>query len=182
MIKLIGIGMVLISCAALGSFVAEEKKKRLQSLRELRQFFLTLQGEIRYGGTPLKEAMEAAVGVKKEAMTGVEEREWKIGTLFLKIAEQMEERSQGGFYEIWEKEWLLKAKSVALEKRDLERLFRIGKTLGQLDRETQLESLKYYLSGIDQDIQAEERTIREKVRLCHWLGTLAGVFICILMI
>lgn len=180
MIKLLGTGLVLISCAAFGSFMAEEKKKRLQSLRELRQFFLPLQGEIRYGGTPLKEAMETALGGagrKEERGT-----EGNLYPAFWRIIERMEEKNAGSLAVLWKEELSKEVKAACLNTTDVEKLMKIGETLGYLDRETQLESLKYYLSGIKEDIQTEERTIREKVRLCYWLGTLAGVFISILMI
>lgn len=174
MLKLLGAVLVLLSCGAIGVRAAEEKKKRLKSLREIKEIFITLQGEIRYGGTHLKEAIEA--------VTGMQSKEQAIAALFFGIAVQMEDRCHGGFYGIWEKEWLAGARALALEKKDLERLFRVGKTLGQLDRETELRCMEEYLLELSGDIVQEEKTIRERIRLCHWLGALAGIFICILMV
>lgn len=173
MLKLLGAALVLLSCGAAGAFLAEEKKKRLQSLREAKQFFLALQGEIRYGGTPLQEAMEVAGG--RRAMGN-------LSPAFLEIAERMEQKSEGSFSVLWEEALSKRAKGAALKAGDLERLFRVGESLGQLDRETQLNCLEYYLAEVSHDIEGEEAALTEKVRLCRWLGALAGIFLCILML
>lgn len=171
MLKLLGMVMVAGSCTAIGLFMAEEKKHRLRSLRELKSFFITLQGEIRYGGTPLNEAIEgAAVG------TG------EIAAGFLEIAAAMERKDTGSFFEIWKLQLRKSGKNLALSKLDMEKLLRVGETLGYLDRETQLACLELYLLELEKDLAIEEGKIGETVRLCRWLGTLAGVFICILMI
>lgn len=175
MLKLLGAFLVLFSCGTAGVYLAEEKKRRLKSLKKLQGIFTALQGEIRYGGTPLKEAIETAAGAGQAG-------ERAVSAVFLKIAEKMEEKSYGSFSEIWEREWSLGAKETALSGEDLERLFRAGESLGYLDRETQLNCLKVCLLELGQSIAAEETAIHEKVRLCRWLGALAGVFICILMV
>ncbi len=173
MLKAFGAVLVLVSCGAAGIFWAEEKKRRLQSLHKLQQFFMALQGEIRYGGTPLKEAIEIAGGGQGRG---------SLYFVFSEIASRMEKREEGSFSKLWKEEFQKGAKGAALQNRDLERIFRVGESLGLLDRETQLNSLEHYLSEISCDIGQEEKAIGEKVRLCRWLGALAGVFICILMI
>lgn len=172
MTKLLGSILVLLSCIIAGGMAAEEKKERLKSLRWLRQFFLALQGEIRYGGIPLAEAIQASAGNRAENA---------LSLAFLRMVERMEQKNAGSFSGIWKEELKKTVKTACLKEKDMERLLKTGESLGYLDRETQLESLTCYLSEISNDIEAEERIIGEKVRLCRWMGALSGIFICILM-
>lgn len=175
MLKLFGIIFVLVSSVALGICLAEEKKRRLKSLWELKRIITVLRGEIRYGGTPLKEAMEACAGGKRG-------HKGQVQQIFLEITEAIETRKNGSFYEIWEKAWSARRKRVAINQQDLDGLLRMGEMLGYLDRDTQLNSLECSLLEIDNQIKKEEQAIDEKTRLYRWLGALAGIFICILMI
>jgi stage III sporulation protein AB len=176
MVKLIGILFVFFSCTGAGIFLAEQKKKRLQSLRNLRQIFMRLQGEIRYGCTPLEEAMVLA------AKGEVSKKQESILAIFQNIAKKMEEKQAGSFSGIWQEELLKGSKGIGLTKGDLEKLFRAGEGLGCFDRETILATLACYLTEVDYDIKTEEKSIKEKVRLYHWMGALLGIFICILML
>ena len=175
MLKLLGGILGLLSCGAAGICMAEEKKQQLQSLKEIRQFFMLLSGEIRYGGTTLSEAIKAAAGKQKKDKDSLKEA-------FTEIAVKMEGKAAGSFFEIWREELLDKAKEVSLSGRNLEQLLRMGETLGGLDRETQLNSLNCYLEEIEREIIAEEKKIGEKVRLYRWLGALAGAFVWILLL
>lgn len=175
MLKLLGGILVLLSCGIFGICMAEEKKRQLQSLKEIRQFFMLLSGEIRYGGTTLSEAIKGAAGKQKKNQSCLREA-------FAGIAVKMEGKKAGSFFEIWREELQDRAKEAALSGRSLEQLLRIGENLGGLDRETQLNSLNCYLEELDREIIAEEKKIGEKVRLYRWLGALAGVFVWILLL
>lgn len=175
MLKLLGGILVFLSCGAAGLCMAENKKQKLQSLKEIRNFFMLLSGEIRYGGTTLSEAIMAALGKKKREKNALREA-------FFSIAERMETKEAGSFFEIWKEELLKREKEIALSGRSLEQLLRVGEILGGVDRETQLDSLNTYLKEVEREIIAEEKKLGEKVRLYHWLGALTGAFIWILLL
>ena len=56
MVKLLGAAIVIISGGILGFYRASRERKRLEQGIELKRLLYLLQGEIRYGLTPLPDA------------------------------------------------------------------------------------------------------------------------------
>ena len=62
MVKLLGAAIVIISGGVLGFYRASRERKRLEQGIELKRLLYLLQGEIRYGLTPLPDAIGTIAG------------------------------------------------------------------------------------------------------------------------
>lgn len=172
LLKILGAILTISSCSALGFYFSNELNVRVKQLRELKKYVMVLRGDIRYGGTPLPEAIgnlaRRSPGVFKKFLSDVSE------LLFV---------SGGGtFSEIWSKCVWKDLKNTSLTGADKENLIRFGDTLGYLDREMQISTIDLYLNQLQEEINEQTIVAKERTRLYNVLGIMAGIFITIVMI
>ena len=164
-------GILLIgACAGIGNLYVRRLSKRVEQLSELYHCMLMLQGEIRYTATPLAEAL---------TMIG---KQGVIAELLLHIAESMEETTGEAFADIVRRIGTEKWSKTVLTIQDREAFFRLGDSLGRLDRTQQLLSLEYYLKNVQTELEEAKRIQKERSYLYRCLSILAGIFLTILMI
>ncbi len=172
LVKIIGSILVIFSTSFLGYLLSWEKIRRLEQLKELKKSIYLLKGDIQYGFTPLPEAF-ANMGKKCSPA---------FSTFFARVASDLKEFQGQSFYGIWKKRIGEELKETALSKGDKEKLMGLGETLGYLDQEMQLSTIKLYLENLEEEISTETKSQKEKIKLCQVLGVLSGIFITIVMI
>ena len=171
-LKIIGAVLTISSCSEMVFYFSNELNVRIKQLRELRKYIMILRGDIRYGGTPLPEAIgnlaKRSPGAFKKFLSTVSEKLYESGG--------------GTFQEIWGKCVWSELKNTSLTEMDKENLGRFGENLGYLDREMQLGTIDLYLNQLEEEINEQAIVARERTKLYNVLGIMAGIFITIVMI
>lgn len=170
-IKLIGACLTIGSSGAIGYYFSLLLKERKTELYELKKIILLLRGDIRFAGTPLPEAVEMLA-----------ERQQGCFKHFLETTAQKLKQYEGtSFQEIWKKGVWKELGSTSLLKKDKEELARFGDNLGFLDKEMQLNTIDLYIDHLENEIKEAEQAMKEKTRLYHMLGIMAGAFVTIII-
>ncbi|MDO4453332.1 MAG: stage III sporulation protein AB [Eubacteriales bacterium] len=171
MLREVGLGMIFLTCSAIGVAAAREMKKRLQSLYDLQEAMLMLQGEIRYTGATLPEAFQHVALHSAHSCSSFFESAGKM-------MDQLNHKSAKEAIACCAEKQL---KSQGLKKEDLERLYRMGDQLGYLDQEMQIKGIEFYIEQQKSACRDAEKEYREKERIYHCLGIVGGLFLVILL-
>lgn len=171
-IKVLGSILVIGSTSLFGFLLGRERVNRLSQLKELKQSFLLLRGEIEYGFTPLPEAMEN-LGMKNDTV---------FSGFFISVSKKLNTYEGRTFYEIWKEEIKEKLGQTSLSKEDKKKLLAMGETLGYLDQKMQQSTINFYLDSLGEEIKREGESQGEKIRIFQLLGVLSGVFVTIVML
>ena len=169
--RLLGGILVVGACGGMGDYYARRLEQRVEELLLLYQKILELQGEIRYAAAPLSEIM-TELGKQESGV---------ISELFRQVAKEMEEAKARSFAEIVRETGNRVLRQSVLTKQDKEQFFRLGDSLGRLDKTQQLLATEYYLTGLQGEIEEAKRIKKERSYLYRCLSILAGIFLVILM-
>lgn len=171
MLREIGLGMIFFTCSAIGTTAAREMKRRIQSLYDLQEAMIMIQGEIRYTNATLPEAFGHVAYYTTSSCSS-----------FFKSAgnmmNQLEHKSAKDVIQYCAEKQL---KNKGLKKEDLERLYRMGDQLGYLDREMQIKGIEFYIEQQKSACKDAEKEYKEKERVYHCLGIIGGLFLVILL-
>lgn len=171
-LKIIGCSLIILSSAGMGFFFSNEMRRRVDELRELRKLVLLLRGDIRYGNTPLPEAVSAIA----------RRHQGCFEAFFGKVSAGLNELSGLTFQEIWKDAVEKELVNTSLSKRDKQQLMQFGENLGYLDKEMQMNTLDLFLSQLEEETNELSKTVKEKSYLYNSLGIMAGIFISIIML
>lgn len=172
LLKILGAILTVSSCSALGFYFSNELLIRLKQLRELKKYITILRGDIRYGGTPLPEAI-GSLAVRSPGI---------FKPFLSNVSKQLYNSKGGTFSDIWGKSVWSDLKDSSLTEMDKENLVRFGENLGFLDREMQINTIDLYLNQLQDEINEQAVVVKERTKLYNVLGIMAGVFITIVMI
>ncbi len=170
-IKLIGITLIIGSSSGIGFYFSNYLKNRITDLGELKKSILILRGEIRYGNTPLPEAIES-IGKKNN----------RLSNFFAFVGQELMKLNGIPFYTIWTEGIRIGLKESHLNKQDKETLSKLGETLGYLDKEMQINLINLYIEELEAEIKESFKIMKEKSYLYNTLGVMAGIFIAIVML
>ena len=172
LLKIIGCTLIILSSAGMGFFFSNEMRCRIDDLRELRKLVLLLRGDIRYGNTPLPEAVNAIARRHKGSFEA----------FFNKVSTSLNELSGLTFQEIWKDAVGKKLVDTSLSRRDKTQLLQFGENLGYLDKEMQMNTLDLFLSQLEEETKELSKAVKEKSYLFNSLGIMAGIYISIIML
>ena len=125
-----------------GFHKAAKEQKRLEQGIAIKRMLYLLQGEIRYGFTPLPEAV-----LKISTKT---EKEYQ--PFLKKVAKQLETHSEESFAKIWQQTADQKLKQVIYEPKFYEILKNMGETIGYLDQQMQKKTILLTIEQLDDQI------------------------------
>ena len=106
----------------------------------------------------------------------------RIAEWFFAIGQEMELSDGRSLAEIVRQTGYVKLQKTVLTKQDKEQLFRLGDSLGRLDKTQQLLATEYYLKGLQGEIEEAKKIKKERSYLYRCLSILTGVFLMILML
>ena len=135
MLREIGLGMIFFICSAIGVAAAREMKRRIQSLYDLQEAMMMIQGEIRYTGATLPEAFAACSA----------SRAISCSSFFSSAGKMMNQLNHKSAKEAIQYCAEKQLKNKGLKKEDFERLYCVGDQLGYLDREMQIKGIEFYI-------------------------------------
>ncbi len=171
MLKILGSLLVIAATTLYGMKRAADLKEQYVQMEYVRQVFGKVQSEIRYARNPLGEIF---------SYIGRNARE-PYGTWLQELGKKMEQRDGGAFPELWERSIADDLYCCALPRAELCRLEELGGRLGLMDIEMQVKTLELYLEQLTEAMKEVREGMRTKVRLCHCLGVMGGMFIVILL-
>ncbi len=169
---MMGILLIIGSTSVGGVAAAERIRMQYEQLKYLQKIVCLLKGEIRYARSYLGEAFRQ-LGMSEKSPY----REWLLG-----MSGQMEEQRKGRFVEIWEEQTKKHMKDSGLSKESFCRLLDLGGQLGNADVEMQVKVLDLYQEEIELSMDEIREEMQTKIRLCHCLGVMSGIFITILLV
>ncbi len=172
MLKMAGGVLVIIATSAGGIAAAEKFRNQYEQLKYLQKMIYLLRSEILYARSYLGEAF---CQIGKTAKSPY--REWLFN-----LYRQMEKRNGTAFARIWEVNTRKYLGNAGLPRNALDRLAAFGSQLGIADAEMQIKILDLYLEEIRQSMEELQEEMGTKIRLCHCLGVMSGIFITILLI
>ena len=76
----------------------------------------------------------------------------------------------------------LERRDTGLEQEEKDKLSEIGKRLGNADMEAQIRSLDLYLEELKKSMEEKREGMKTRIRLCHCLGVMSGIFLTILLV
>lgn len=170
--KLLGSILVVIAGGGIGFYVAHLFKYRLQELMELQRIIVLLQSEIRYNVTPLPEAF---LNISRKTSM-------PFSIIFRNMGEELMELNGQSFLQIWKGGVGNIAEKTTLSLSDLRNLDTLGKSLGYLDKETQLNAIELYLEQMDFAINNLQSNLNKKMNLSRYLGFVGGMILVIILI
>lgn len=113
----------------------------------------------------------------------MQQREWKSRLPFLnELAREMMEFPSKTFAELFSQKVDQYLKESSLNQKDLEMLCHMGASLGYLDRDMQLRTLKLYETELQQEVLAAYETMPGRQKLYQTLGIMGGMFLVILFL
>lgn len=171
LMKTIGGALVIAATSAWGHTAAERVKNQYSQLQYLQKLLYMLRSEILYARSYLGEAF---LQISRTARSPY--REW-----LLELCRQMEGKGGGTFAGIWEESTRACLKDSALPAKEILRLAAFGSQLGIADAQMQIKTLDLYLEEIRLSMEEMREEMRTRIRLCHCLGVMSGIFITVLL-
>ena len=147
-----------------GFHKAAKEQKRLEQGIAIKRMLYLLQGEIRYGFTPLPEAV------------------LKISTKTEKEYQQLETHSEESFAKIWQQTAEQKLKQVIYEPKFYEILKNMGETIGYLDQQMQEKTILLTIEQLDDQIFLIKDQVIKNCKMYRSLGISLSVLIVIILL
>lgn len=170
-IKLLGAFLVIGGGACCGWYAAYMAKVRIMILQEMQQSLLILYGEIEYAAGDMAENMEK-LGYRMEYFS----------RFFHTISERLNQRMGQSLYQIWEEELQQLSCKAKIKESDMEFLDELGKNLGNLDRQTQLNTLQILSGRLDGQIRSAKEEYEKRAKVYRVIGITVGVFTAVLLL
>lgn len=172
MIKCIGAIIVIFSGIGFGFYKAAKEQKRLEQGVAIKRMLYLLQGEIRYGFTPLPEAIQK-ISTKTES---------EFRPFLKKVARQLETHSEESFSKVWEQALEQKLKNILYEPKFYEILKNMGETIGYLDQQMQEKTILLTIEQLDDQIFLIKDQVIKNCKMYRSLGISLSVLIVIILL
>lgn len=167
----IGIMCVMAGCAGVGIWYSILYAKRCRNLQNCQKAIGILEGEISFGRTPLPDAFR-----EMALRTG-----GAVSVFFDTVSKKLC-AGTGRMDEIWRETLREVMTDGEMGREDIRELEEFGNTLGYLDSEMQLESIRLYRQRLDHSLKSWEKEREKRTRLYPALGIVCGVLICLLIL
>lgn len=170
--KIVGVLIVLIASWGYGSHLINklnQHRNQLFFLRELIDLFL---GEIQYGKSPLQEA----------CLTIGERMSEPFQEVLFCISEELSKHKYQSFESVWREQFQLKEKEFYFTEQEFSQLYGIGKNLGFLDVEAQIRHLQLYRTQIDELLEQQQKSMKEKKKVYRSVSLMVGAMVILLFV
>ena len=169
-IKIAGMILTLAASSALGLYLSGLPAFRRQDFLEIKKALLILKSEIEYAAAPLPEAM-ANIATRTKA---------PVSLIFESFALSLK-YNEGGetAYRLWLAAIDEHKKAGFLKAEDWEIIGNFGKTLGYLDKQMQIDSIRFTMDYIDSEVLQLQESIDKNQRMYRSLGVIAGLLLLV---
>jgi len=169
-IRVLGMVLTLAASAALGLYLSSLAKFRQQDLLEFKKALLILKSEIEYIAAPLPEAISNIASRTSNP----------VSKIFTHFAQSLRDNDEGETaYQLWIEAIQAHKKESFLKKGDWELIEGFGKTLGYLDKQMQIDSIKFTTDYLDSQV-AELQAVGDKnQKMYRSLGVIGGILLLV---
>lgn len=167
----IGYCLIILSCWALGEQAVGRLKRHRKGLKQLQSWLSCFRGKLIYEGATAEEALRESAELAGAPFLMFLER----------VADALGRRDGHSFAGIWERECSACRRQFDFTEEEFGDLIRLGRQLGQLDRDVQLRAVTVYDERLSEAIKTADGDIAAKEKLYRSLGIMAGCFIIILI-
>lgn len=172
MTKVLGILIVIFAGICFGFSRAAKEQKRLEQGVELKRMLYLLQGEIRYGFTPLPEAVKRIAGKVTE----------DLQPFLCQAAKQLETYAEESFAAVWTKAMNQCLRPLIVEEKFLEPILTMGETIGYLDKEMQEKTIGFAIEQMEDQIFQMKDQVIKNCRMYRSLGISFSLLIVIVLV
>ncbi len=170
--RLLGIGLVFISCS-LGGFIMDGyARKRLRELEQFVYVFELLKAEIDYRLTPLEEACYVVASFSIPT----------LASLFEGFGKLLQGRQSANVAGMWEEAIACKVEKLHLKEEDIEILQSFGKACGYLDKTMQSRNIDMLITRLKQELEKAKNQYDKQGKLNRSLGILIGACLSLFLI
>lgn len=168
--QILGIVLVLVSSTMVGAYFGGIHGYRAKDLKEIKKALIVLKQEIEYTLTPLAQALlNTAAKVDKPA-----------SDIFAEAGGLIEQKTVPNL--ALEKS-LNNASAIGyLTKEDVQQLNSLGKTLGYLDKNLQLNTIDLTINYLQEKIDEQIYLNNKNKKLYQTLGILGGILLVVILI
>ncbi|WP_163102629.1 stage III sporulation protein SpoIIIAB [Peribacillus alkalitolerans] len=171
MMKLVGAALILIASTWIGFELARQFSQRPRQLRQMKTALQSLEAEIMYAHTPLKDA---AKKLSKQLPK-------PINWLFDSFAKKLE-RTDTNVSEAWDDSLNEIWKWLSLKQGEYEILSQFGVTLGKHDRYQQQKQILLTMTHLEREEQDAIERQGKYEKMVKSLGFLSGLLLIILLV
>jgi len=169
-IRVFGMVLVLAASSALGFYLSSLSKFRKQDLLEFKKALLILKSEIEYIAAPLPDAISNIASRTANP----------VSKIFTHFAQNLKNNTDGETaYRLWLEAIQAYKKESFLKKGDWELLECFGKTLGYLDKQMQVDSIKFTTDYLDSQVAELQAESSKNQRMYRSLGVIGGILLLV---
>ena len=172
MIKGLGVIIVIFTGICLGFSRAGKEQKKLEQGISLKRMLYLLQGEIRYGFTPLPEAIAEIAQKTTE----------DIQPFLMEVAAQLESYSEESFASVWKKALDEQLRPQIIEEKFLDPVLSMGETIGYLDKEMHEKTINFAIEQVEDEISQMKDQVIKNCKMYRSLGLSFSLLIVIIFI
>lgn len=167
--QFLGMALVVSSTTLIGVYFGNIYSFRIRDLKEIRKALVILKSEIEYSLMPIGQA----------ASNISEKLRHPISSIFLKFSNLLEKKVEPrlALQQSFEKYKF----DTYLTEEDTSQFNSLGKTLGYLDKNLQLNSIEITIKYLEEKINELTALHIKNKKLYQTLGILAGVLIVVIM-
>lgn len=170
--KIIGIILIFLSGTSFGLYYSFKPIFRKNDLLEMKRALLILNSEIKFLSTSIKEALKS---IENSVSSPIKD-------IFFKFRNNLDEKRGESLYSIWEETLKNTIKNTYLTKEDENKFKLIGKTLGNYDKELNLNNLNIIFEYIDTSLKEIEKEKLKNMKMYQSVGILGSLALIILLI
>ena len=171
MMKVAGALLILGTTTIWGIKKAEKYKSKLEHMKYLQRILTLIQSEIRYSRSFMGEIFGGVGQNAKEPY-----RSW-----LLHMSKRLEEFTGESFEHIWRSSIDKYLNVLELPTDEMDRFKVLGNQLGFSDIQVQMRLIDLYQEQLERTIGEMQEQMQTKVRLCHCMGVMSGLFIAVLL-
>lgn len=172
MLKILGAGLILLACVGYARGLLGQIVRHRDILRACCELTDLLAGEIRYERIPMAEALYR---IRSKLHP-------ELSEVLLEIADGLEEGGYASMEELWNQSFEGAKKRLSLTDEELGEVKDIGKNLGFLDFDVQVNHLAGCKQRLLKSLEKMQKELDEKRRLYRALSLAAGVFVILILL
>ena len=172
MVQRFGAAIVIIAGGILGFYRASRERKRLEQGIELKRLLYLLQGEIRYGLTPLPEAIGEIAGKVESGLS----------VFVTDVSKRLSSYQEETFSQVWKSSVEQDLVPYVQEKKMLEPFSAMGDTIGYLDKDMQVKTIDFTIEQIEERMYQIKDQVIKNCKLYQSLGLSFGLLVVIILL
>lgn len=171
-VKILGAIMVCVSCSLIGIYFSLKESYRIMDLNEMKKAIIILKSEIEYAMNPLPEAL---MNISFRTNNG-------IGCFFKSLSDKITSKHEQDISTLWNDTLREALGNTHLTEADFESIEQLGRTLGYLDKNLQLNSIDLLINYINDTMEQLQASNIKNKRMYRSMGIITGFIVSIILL